>query len=227
MPTLFTLGHGTLSAEAFADLRREEPISRPSSTYGVSPRAGVIRSSRAKPWRRGWMTPTSHTGGKSLWAAGGAVCLTRVTPPFVTARFVATRFTMESDPEFRTALDRLLAEAQTRPTAVLCAESLWWRCHRRLIADATLLLHEIPVEHLLHTGRLAAPPADRPASASSSRRSSMTPARSLCFSGRDTCRACAARRRRNFRRRRLPVCRFRGSGRWLYRSRSRRASRPC
>ncbi len=38
-------------------------------------------------------------------------------------------------PEFRTGIDRLLAEAQKRPTSVMCAEALWWQCHRSMIAD--------------------------------------------------------------------------------------------
>lgn len=41
---------------------------------------------------------------------------------------------------FRAALDRLLAEMGAgTATAVMCAETLWWRCHRRLIADAVVL----------------------------------------------------------------------------------------
>ncbi|HEV3134770.1 MAG TPA: DUF488 domain-containing protein [Acidimicrobiia bacterium] len=56
--------------------------------------------------------------------------------------------------EFRDAVDELLAEAGTRPAAVMCAESLWWRCHRRLLADAAVLLRGAAVEHLFHDGRL-------------------------------------------------------------------------
>jgi len=37
--------------------------------------------------------------------------------------------------EFATALARLCALAEERPTAMMCAEAPWWRCHRRLIAD--------------------------------------------------------------------------------------------
>ena len=37
--------------------------------------------------------------------------------------------------EFAAALAQLCALARERPTAVMCAEALWWRCHRRLIAD--------------------------------------------------------------------------------------------
>lgn len=42
-------------------------------------------------------------------------------------------------PEFRAALQTLLAEAaHGPPLALMCAETLWWRCHRRLIADAAV-----------------------------------------------------------------------------------------
>jgi uncharacterized protein (DUF488 family) len=56
-------------------------------------------------------------------------------------------------PRFWSALDRLLAEADRRPTAVLCSETLWWRCHRRLLADAAVLVRGVEVLHLDHRGR--------------------------------------------------------------------------
>jgi uncharacterized protein (DUF488 family) len=37
--------------------------------------------------------------------------------------------------EFEAGIERLEHLARTKPTAVMCAEALWWRCHRRLIAD--------------------------------------------------------------------------------------------
>ena len=36
----------------------------------------------------------------------------------------------------------------------MCSESVWWRCHRRLVADHVTLIHEVPVTHLMHDGRL-------------------------------------------------------------------------
>src|SRR5687767_5324232 len=39
-------------------------------------------------------------------------------------------------PDFAAGIDRLLSAAEQAPTAVMCAESLWWRCHRRLVSDA-------------------------------------------------------------------------------------------
>jgi DNA-binding transcriptional ArsR family regulator len=41
-------------------------------------------------------------------------------------------------PEFGRALDELEALALDRPTAFMCAEAVWWQCHRRLIADYML-----------------------------------------------------------------------------------------
>ena len=55
-------------------------------------------------------------------------------------------------PAFVAALDALLEDAKERPTAIMCSETLWWRCHRRLIADALTLLHGAAVVHLMHAG---------------------------------------------------------------------------
>lgn len=57
--------------------------------------------------------------------------------------------------EFADALQGVLAEAVARPLTVMCSETLWWRCHRRLVADAVVLLHGVRVLHLGHDGRLS------------------------------------------------------------------------
>jgi uncharacterized protein (DUF488 family) len=59
-------------------------------------------------------------------------------------------------PAFSAALDSLLAQSAEQRTAALCSESLWWRCHRRLIADAARLLHDVEVLHLMHDRKLRA-----------------------------------------------------------------------
>ncbi len=56
--------------------------------------------------------------------------------------------------EFLAAVDQALAQAGEQRTAVMCAESLWWRCHRRLIADFAAVARGVPVRHLMHDGRL-------------------------------------------------------------------------
>jgi len=63
-------------------------------------------------------------------------------------------------PPFLDALDQLVADAAAGKVAVMCSESVWWRCHRRLISDAAVLLRGAEVWHLVHDGRLQAhPPA--------------------------------------------------------------------
>ncbi len=49
--------------------------------------------------------------------------------------------------EFRSALAELATAARELPTAIMCAEAVWWRCHRRLVADA-LTARGWRVEHL-------------------------------------------------------------------------------
>jgi len=56
--------------------------------------------------------------------------------------------------DFAAAVDEVLTEASADPTAVMCSESLWWRCHRRLLADFVSAVRDVPVRHLLHDGRL-------------------------------------------------------------------------
>jgi hypothetical protein len=49
----------------------------------------------------------------------------------------------------------VLADASRQVLTVMCAETLWWRCHRRLIADAAVLLFAVEVCHLGQDGRLS------------------------------------------------------------------------
>jgi uncharacterized protein (DUF488 family) len=55
--------------------------------------------------------------------------------------------------EFRLGLARLLEVSQTRRCAIMCSEAVWWRCHRRLVAD--YLLHDgRDVFHLMGAARV-------------------------------------------------------------------------
>jgi uncharacterized protein (DUF488 family) len=49
--------------------------------------------------------------------------------------------------EFHAAFDDLKALAASRATAILCAEAVWWRCHRRIVADY-LIAAGFSVEHI-------------------------------------------------------------------------------
>jgi uncharacterized protein (DUF488 family) len=57
-------------------------------------------------------------------------------------------------PEFRADFERLvgLCEGETR-VCLMCSEAVWWRCHRRMIADA-LVVRGFSVEHVLGECRL-------------------------------------------------------------------------
>jgi uncharacterized protein (DUF488 family) len=57
--------------------------------------------------------------------------------------------------DFLAAMDELLRQVATVRTAVMCSEALWWRCHRRIIADFAVLARRVPVLHLAHDGRLS------------------------------------------------------------------------
>jgi uncharacterized protein (DUF488 family) len=59
---------------------------------------------------------------------------------------------METE-EFAAALSRLESFARERPTAIMCAEAQWWRCHRRLVSDA-LLVRGWRVRHIGSDGRV-------------------------------------------------------------------------
>ncbi|MGY1409305.1 DUF488 domain-containing protein [Luteimonas sp. A611] len=55
--------------------------------------------------------------------------------------------------EFAEGLGFALESAKARPTALMCAEAVWWRCHRRLISD--LLVHRgVEVVHILGAGQV-------------------------------------------------------------------------
>src|SRR5204863_4131793 len=59
---------------------------------------------------------------------------------------------MESE-QFAVAVDRLIETGSEQRTAFMCSESLWWRCHRRLLSDA-LVARGCEVLHLMDGGRL-------------------------------------------------------------------------
>jgi hypothetical protein len=48
---------------------------------------------------------------------------------------------------FREGLRELLVMASRETCAIMCAEAVWWRCHRRIVADH-VLAHGVPVVHV-------------------------------------------------------------------------------
>jgi uncharacterized protein (DUF488 family) len=78
-------------------------------------------------------------------------------PPDVNAFWQNTSFHNYADyaisESFQRGLERLRELARRRSCAIMCAETLWWRCHRRIIADYLLAAHEI-VFHILGPGQI-------------------------------------------------------------------------
>lgn len=151
MDVLFSLGHGTLQPDAFVVTLR---------AAGVTAVADVRRfpASRRHPWfdaaaLRGRLERESIAyrhcealGGRRAAAPDSRNRGLRNTSFRGYADFMATA-------EFRSAFDALIATARERPVAMVCAETLWWRCHRRLIADAAVLLAGMEVRHLTPASR--------------------------------------------------------------------------
>ena len=59
--------------------------------------------------------------------------------------------------EFRAGIARLLDVARARRTAIMCAEAVWWRCHRSLISDY-LKANGVEVTHIMAKGKSAEHP---------------------------------------------------------------------
>ena len=68
---------------------------------------------------------------------------------------------METD-DFRTGVARLLDIARARRTAIMCAEAVWWRCHRSLISDY-LKAKGVVATHIMAAGKAEAHPFTSPA----------------------------------------------------------------
>jgi uncharacterized protein (DUF488 family) len=56
-------------------------------------------------------------------------------------------------PDFRHGIERLLVSAARASTALMCAEAVYWRCHRRLVSDY-LAAQGLDVQHILGSGQL-------------------------------------------------------------------------
>ena len=145
-----TIGHGTRTTDELASLL---------VAAGVSTLIDVRRYplGRRQPHlareRLAVDLPERHIGYE-WWgeALGGRRLEAGVKPPpdspWRTPSFAAYSAHM-STPEFRTAITELEARARAgEALALMCAETVWWRCHRRLIADS-LVLDGLEVEHLI------------------------------------------------------------------------------
>jgi uncharacterized protein (DUF488 family) len=149
--TIFTIGHSTHTIERFIELLWRHHV-------------GAVADVRMHPRSRRMPHFNSLELDEALAAEsiryehfeelGGRRTPRSDTPNtgWETAAFRGYADHMESE-EFAAGIERLMALAAERCTAVMCAEALWWRCHRRLLSDA-LLVRGCHVRHIGADGRL-------------------------------------------------------------------------
>jgi uncharacterized protein (DUF488 family) len=145
--TIYTIGHSNLAGDVFfarlaahgverlADVRAF-PGSRRHPQFG---RDALARACAEHAVDYRWLP-----------ALGGRRRSASAASPHVAWQVDAFRAYADyaDGPEFAAALAELEALARERRTAFLCAEALWWQCHRRLIADRLT----VAGWHVLHIG---------------------------------------------------------------------------
>lgn len=144
--SLFTIGHSNRPWEEFLTILRAYGVERvidirtiPRSRHNPQfNREAIARGLRA--------AKIAYVHLKKL---GG---LRRAKPDSVNLGWHNASFRGFADymqtEDFRMGLERALQLATTKPSALMCAEAVPWRCHRSLVADALLVRH-VPVNHIL------------------------------------------------------------------------------
>jgi uncharacterized protein (DUF488 family) len=150
----FTIGHSTRPLEDFVGLLRQVNARHVADVRTV-PR------SRTNPQYNSDVLPaalsTFQIGYTHLAALGGLRSRMRGIAPVVNGFWESQSFHNYADYAMTEAFRRGLAELQklghARCCAVMCAEALWWRCHRRIIADYLIAAGET-VFHILGSGHI-------------------------------------------------------------------------
>ena len=148
---IYTIGHGARSLEEFLAVLHETGIERlvdvrtaPSSRkhpqFGKDALANSLENAGIQyVWRKdlgGWRRPRPDSRHTALRSAG----------------FRGYADHMDSA-EFREVREWLIRTSAETPTAVMCAESLWWRCHRSMLSDG-LVAAGAEVRHIMRGGRV-------------------------------------------------------------------------
>jgi uncharacterized protein (DUF488 family) len=143
---VFTIGHSTHSLDELVDLLRAHGVQR------VIDIRTIPRSRHNPQFNRDALAPALRScriGYVHLKALGGLrhAKIDSVNLGWRNASFRGYADYMQTS-EFEAALDRAIHLAAEKPSALMCAEAVPWRCHRSLVADA-LTVRGIPVEHII------------------------------------------------------------------------------
>jgi len=143
--TIYTVGHSTRSSAELLALLRDAEVELLADVRSFP-------SSRRRPqFNRAALAAWLSSAGIRYEHLPGLGGRRSPSPGSPNGGWRETAFQGYADhmasPEFQRALVDLEAAARDCPTAIMCAEAVWWRCHRRLIADA-LVVRDWRVEHL-------------------------------------------------------------------------------
>jgi uncharacterized protein (DUF488 family) len=150
----YTVGHSTRSLAEFAALLG---AARVELVVDIR----TVRRSRTNPqYNEATLPQDLSTFGlayEPMQELGGLRGRSKKVAPEVNGLWENASFHNYADyalsEEFQAGLERLVALGRSRRTAVMCSEAVWWRCHRRIVADH-LLAHGEAVFHLMGTDRI-------------------------------------------------------------------------
>jgi uncharacterized protein (DUF488 family) len=150
----FTIGHSTRPIEEFASLLEAAEVAL------VADVRTVPRSRFNPQFNRDALSASLAARGvayEHLAALGGLRGTQRDVTPETNAFWDNASFHNYADyalgEDFHSGLRHLRELGHAAPAAVMCAESLWWRCHRRIIADYLIAAGE-EVFHILGEGHI-------------------------------------------------------------------------
>jgi uncharacterized protein (DUF488 family) len=150
----FTIGHSNRTFEGFVELLRAAEIALVADIR-------TIPRSRANPQFNKDTLPGAladfDIAYEHMAALGGLRGKTRTSPQDVNGFWTNESFHNYADyaltAPFRAGLEHLLDEGHKRRCTVMCSEAVWWRCHRRIVADYLIAGGET-VFHIMGVGRL-------------------------------------------------------------------------
>lgn len=154
MLPIYTVGHSNRPLDEFVSILKGAEVELVADVRTV-PR------SRANPQYNGDALAVElqpfGIGYERFAELGGLRSRSKAVPPEVNGFWTNASFHNYADyamsGTFAGGLDRLMAAAEAKPTAIMCAEAVWWRCHRRIIADY-LIARGRTVLHLMGNGRV-------------------------------------------------------------------------